>query len=244
MTMSSISSLSGMSGTMNMQGTHHRQRPNPAEMAENLFFKLDTSGQGYISKTDLQAALDSVKSGSTSNSADDLFSKLDTDSDGKVTKQEFSDVLTSMAQQMDQQFANMRMSGTMGGGHGGGMPPPPPPGGKDGGFTKDELSSQLKEIGSTDSNRSSLISSIVQNFDAADTNGDGKVSFKEAMSFDQAARSSSSATGAANAADTATSTTADTSSTKLMQQIMRLMQAYNVGENRSNSAAALLSVAA
>jgi hypothetical protein len=81
----------------------------------------------------------------------------------------------------------------------------------------------------------------VQNFDAADTNGDGKVSFKEAMSFDQASRSSSSAT---SAADTATSTSADTSSTQLMQQIMRLMQAYNVGETRGGSTTSLLSVAA
>ncbi len=249
--MSSISSLSGMSSTTITQGAHHRQRPNPTEMAENLFSKLDAAGQGFISKTDLQSALDSVKSGSASSSADELFSKLDTDSDGKVTKQEFSDVLTSMAQQMDQQFANMRMSGAMGGmggGQGGGMPPPPPPGGKDNGFTKDELSTQLNEIGSTDSNLSSLISNIVQNFDAADTNGDGKVSFKEAMTFDQASRSSSSATSSTstsstNATDTA-STTADTSSTKLMQQIMRLMQAYNVGENRGGSSTSLLSVSA
>jgi hypothetical protein len=82
----------------------------------------------------------------------------------------------------------------------------------------------------------------VQNFDAADTNGDGKVSFKEAMSFDQASRSSSSS--ATSAADTATSTSADTSSTQLMQQIMRLMQAYNVGETRGGSTTSLLSVAA
>jgi Ca2+-binding EF-hand superfamily protein len=248
-TMSSISSLSAMSATMTMQGTHHRQRPNPTEMAESQFAKLDTTGQGYIDKAALQSALDSVKSGSASSSADELFSKLDKDSDGKVTKQEFSDVLTSMAQQMDQQFANMRMNGAtgsmgaIGGGHGGGMPPPSPAGGKDGGFTKDELSSQLEEIGSSDSTRSSLISNIVQNFDAADTNGDGKVSFKEAITYDQASLSSSSGTTTSTTASTTASTEADSTS-KLMQQVMRLMQAYSVGETRGGSTTSLLSVAA
>lgn len=239
--MSSISSLSSIGSTMMTQGMQHRQRPNPTQMAENLFSQIDTSSQGYIEKADLQAALDKTASGSSS-SVDDLFTKLDSDSDGKVTKQEFSDVLTALAEQMDQQYSSMRMNNAMqGGGMGGagGMPPPPPPG-DDAGFTKEELTSQLEEIGGSDSQRSSLISSVIANFDEADTDGDGKVSFKEAMAFEQ----SSSATRASTSAGESTTTASDTDSeARLMQQIMRLMQAYHIGGDR-NGVASTLSVTA
>jgi Ca2+-binding EF-hand superfamily protein len=239
--MSSISSLSSISSTMMTQGMQQRQRPNPTQMAENLFSRIDTSSQGYIEKADLQAALDKTTSGSSS-SVDDLFTKLDSDSDGKVTKQEFSDVLTALAEQMDQQYSSMRMNNAMqGGGMGGpsGMPPPPPPG-DDAGFTKEELTSQLEEIGGSDSERSSLISNVITNFDEADTDGDGKVSFTEAMAFEQ----SSSATGASTSASESATTASNTDSeARLMQQIMRLMQAYDIGGDR-NGGASTLSVTA
>lgn len=237
--MSSISSLSSISG-MITQGMQQRQRPNPTQMAENLFSQIDTSSQGYIEKADLQAALDKTASGSSS-SVDDLFTKLDSDSDGKVTKQEFSDVLTALAEQMDQQYSSMRMNGAMqGGGMGGpgGMPPPPP--GGDAGFTKEELSSQLDEIGSSDSERSSLISSVIENFAAADTNGDGKVSFQEAIAYEQSTRSTGSS---ASASESTTSASDTDSEARLMQQIMRLMQAYDIGGDR-NGGASTLSVTA
>lgn len=239
--MSSISSLSSIGSTMITQGMQQRQRPNPTQMAENLFSRIDTSSQGYIEKADLQAALDKAAAGSSS-SVDDLFTKLDSDSDGKVTKQEFSDVLTSLAEQMDQQYSSMRMNNAMQGGSmggPGGMPPPPPPG-DDAGFTKEELTSQLEEVGTSDSERSSLISNVITNFDEADTDGDGKVSFKEAMAFEQ----SSSATGASTSASESTTTASDTDSeARLMQQIMRLMQAYDIGGDR-NDVTSTLSVTA
>lgn len=64
------------------------------------------------------------------------------------------------------------------------MPPPPPVERRERvpairGFTKDELTSQLSDIGSSDSTRSSLISNIINNFDEADTDSDGKVSFQK-----------------------------------------------------------------
>lgn len=238
--MSSINSLSSISSTMITQGMQQRQRPNPTQMAENLFGQIDTSSQGYIEKADLQAALDKTASGS-SGSVDDLFTKLDSDSDGKVTKQEFSDVLSALAEQMDQQYSSMRMNEAMQGGGmsgAGGMPPPPPS--DDAGFTKDELTSQLDEVGGSDTERSSLISNVITNFDEADTDGDGKVSFKEAIAFDQ----SSSATSASTSASEATTTASDTDSeARLIQQIMRLMQAYDIGGER-NGGASTLSVTA
>lgn len=246
--MSSIGGI-GSNPSMMMQGMGGMKRPDPAQLAKNLFAKLDTSGQGYIQKADLQAAFDKVTSSSSSSgtttNVDDLFSQLDGDSDGKVTQQEFSDTLKQVAEQLDNQFMNTRMSGAMPGGGMGGMPgggmggmPPPPPGGKDdSGFTKDELSSQLSEIGSSDSKRSSLISNIVGNFDAADSDGDGKVSFKEAMAYDQSTASSSAATATTN---TATSASDADVGARVMLQIMRLMQAYSGG----NDPASTLSVTA
>jgi Ca2+-binding EF-hand superfamily protein len=231
--MSSINSI-GSSNSMAMM--HGMRRPDPAKMAEQLFDKLDTSGQGYLQKTDFESAFSSISSsGSSSTDVDSLFTQLDGDSDGKVTKQEFSTALSQLSEQLDQQFQSGRMQeamqmGGMGGPGGmGGMPPPPPPA-NDEGFSKDELNSQLEEIGSTDSKRASLISSIVENFDAADTDGDGKVSFQEAMAFDQASKTSSSSDSSASA----TVSTED-SEARVMMQIMKLMQAYMTGDQAAQS---------
>jgi Ca2+-binding EF-hand superfamily protein len=240
--MSSINSVgTGNSAMTMMQGMQRRQRPDPAEMAANLFSQLDTNGQGYLEKSDLQAAFNKVTSSTSTASAssstdsassvDDLFAQLDSDGDGKVTKQEFSDTLAKISEQLDNQFMNMRMQQ-------GGMPPPPPGAGNDAGFTKEELTSQLEEIGSSDSKRSALISNIVNNFDKADSDGDGKVSMKEAMAYDQTLQSAStasvSATSSNDGATTATTSDADLSK-KILQQIMQLVQAYHVGTESNTS---------
>lgn len=222
------------SNSMNMQGMHGgRRRPDPAEMAEKLFSKLDTNGQGYIEQSDLQNAFSQIGSTGESGSASDLFAKLDSNSDGKVTKDEFSSALKAAAEELDSQFASMRMQEGMSGS----MPPPPPPPGNDAGFTKDELSSQLDEIGSSDSQRASLISDIVQNFDEADTDGDGKVSFKEAMAYDQGQSSATGSTSSQTVAGT------EDSSRKLMMQIMQLMHAYNPEGSDRNTAATIITTA-
>lgn len=242
--MSSINSIgTGNSAVAMMQGMQRRQRPDPAEMAANLFSQLDTNGQGYLEKSDLQAAFNKVTSSTSSASAssstdsassvDDLFAQLDSDGDGKVTKQEFSDTLAKISEQLDNQFMNMRMQQ-------GGMPPPPPGAGSDAGFTKEELTSQLEETGSSDSKRSALISNIVNNFDKADSDGDGKVSMKEAMAYDQTLQSASTSTASVSAtssndgATTATTRDADLSK-KILQQIMQLVQAYHVGTESNTS---------
>ena len=253
--MTSISGISNSSAMMQgMSGMRAMQRPDPAQMAENLFTQLDTSGQGYLQKADLQSALDKLSSSASSTSdssnVDELFASLDADSDGKVTKNEFTDGLKKLQDSLEQQFQDGRMQMAMqaDGMNGmGGMPPPPPAqGGNDEGFTKDELSSQLKETGSSDSSRSSLISSIVQNFDKADTNSDGKVSFQEAMAYQQS--STSSSTSQQSAASSEDSTTASSASSagnseaKVMMQIMKLMHAYMA--NNSASTSSTLSVSA
>jgi hypothetical protein len=131
----------------------------------------------------------------------------------------------------------------------GGMPPPPPPPQNDAGFTKDELSSQLQQIGSADDERSSLISSLVENFVKADTNSDGKVSFQEAMAYQHDSSSIGTSASAADSATSGTDAALSSSSSsnleaKLMLQIMRLMHAYGAGSESDTTAASSLSVTA
>lgn len=251
---SNIGSI-GSNSAMTMQSMRGMKRPDPTQMADKLFAKLDTSGQGYLTKADLQTAMDKVSSASstassgTASSVDDLFAKLDTDSDGKVTKQEFSDTLKKVADELDNQAMSMRMSGGMqGGGMGGGMSgmggmPPPPPQDGGSGFTKDELSSQSSEIGSSDSQRSSTITDIVNNFDTADTDGDGKVTLKEAMAYEQSTQDSAASSSATSTTATAPASDRDLE-TKVLAQIMKLMQAYGAGNDQTGNLLSTLSVTA
>lgn len=244
---SSIGSYSSASAAFN--------RPDPSQMASKLFSKLDTKGQGYIEESDLQSAFSQVfsatGSSTASSEASSLFSALDSDSNGQVTESEFSSSVQKLAEALDNQAFGSRMAGGMGGAGGmgsmGGMPPPPPPQEDDGGFTKDELSSQLEEIGSTDSERSSLISSVVDNFEAADANGDGKVSRAEAMAYQQ---SSSASTSSATSTSASTSSSASGSSTdklsttahsdaRMMHRLMELMRAYGTEADSAGSSVAV-----
>jgi Ca2+-binding EF-hand superfamily protein len=254
-TISSVASSGYSASTTQSVGRHNR--PDPAKLAETLFSSLDTSGKGYVEIADLQAAMDSTAtaSGKTSAvSASDVFTSLDSDSDGKVTKQEMTDSIKKLADDLETQFQSSRMSHAMAGmggpGGAGGMPPPPPPPKDDSGFTKDELSSQLSAADSTDTKRTSLLSDIVKNFDAADTDGDGKVSFQEAMNYQStSAAAASSATTSSSASTSNTATATSSSSTggstekKVMRQIMQLVAAYvDFGGTASGSAGAGVSV--
>lgn len=147
-----------------MGGMSGAQRPDPSKMADRLFSKLDTKGRGYIEKDDLQSALDQVppnKSSGAVPSADDIFQALDNDGDGKVTQQEMSDSVTKLVDQLNGQLQNMRM------------------GGKGGGMSKSDHGSRVDGADRTEQ----TLNSLTQNFDAADTDHDGKVSMQEAMAY-------------------------------------------------------------
>lgn len=194
-----------------------------SSMASSLFSKLDTRKQGYFELSDLKSAFESIQD--QQSQPDEVFAMLDGDGDGKVTQSELTSSMQSVADSLDAQFNDMRMSMAMAGS---GMMPPPPPQ-NDTGFTKDELSSQLDEIGSSDSKRSSLISSIVANFDQADTDGDGKVSFSEAMAYNQSssgAASTASSASAVSSSSGAGSTTGSRDEEAFLARLMQLMQAY------------------
>jgi Ca2+-binding EF-hand superfamily protein len=296
-----ISSVNSSSSVM-LGGMKNMQRPDASKMAEDLFSKLDTSGKGYIEKSDLASALSNISgsSSSSSSAADEMFTKLDSNGNGKVTQEEVSATLEKIASQLDGPFPRMRLQegqnsqGSQGelppppppqegnqnpqstsstdsssssqssdpadtNGDGtvsakeafayaekqllsandsssttnadaqmmqmlGGMPPPPKNGGLDDqGFTKDQLTSMSKEVSSTDSQRSQIMSDIASNFDAADTNGDGKVSGSEARAFEES-KSSSSTDSSSNGSSTVASNTSDA---QFMKQMMDLLHAYS-----------------
>ena len=238
--MSSVIGISSSyaSSYSDISATNRRQRPDPAKMAEDLFTKLDTSGKGYIQASDLESALSGLATTSSTQSASDIFSQLDSDSDGKVTKDELSTSIKKMAEELDSQFNQMRMQG--------GMPPPPPSGTQesDSGFTKDELTSQLSEIGSSDSARSSLTSKVVESFDKADTNSDGKVSFQEAVAYDQSTKTSSSTDSSSTSSVSGVTTTAKTDA-QVFRQLMELLRMYgNDGQSDQCTLSTLLSISA
>ncbi len=251
--MSSVSSVSSSAATnyTAVSATQRRHRPDPAKMAEDLFSQLDTSGKGYIDESDLESALSgtttstsSTKTASSSASASEIFNQLDSNGDGKVTKDELSTSIAKLAKSLDSQYDQTRVQG--------GMPPPPPS--DDAGFTKDELSSQLSAIGSSDSARSSLISKIVANFDKADSNQDGKVSMQEAMAYDQSTSTSTSsnASNASNASSDSTTTSSSTATTasekteaQIFRQIMELMRSYgHTAQSGQSTSSSLISTSA
>uniref|UniRef100_UPI0035B1825E EF-hand domain-containing protein n=1 Tax=Accumulibacter sp. TaxID=2053492 RepID=UPI0035B1825E len=84
---------------------------------------------------------------------------------------------------------------------------------------------------------------LVTNFDQADTNGDGKISFQEAQAYQEenaAVRSSASASSAASSAGNDADTRSDA---RLASQIARLMDAYGSGNGgRGGASAELASV--
>ena len=209
-----------------------------SQLSSKLFSALDTKSQGYLEKSDFASAFSKLSSSSSSSSSsasvEDVFSALDSNSDGKVTKDEFASTLAKLQEQFD---SSRLHGGGQGGPQGAGGPPPPPPA-DDAGFTKDELSSQLEEISSSgDSKRSELLSKIVNNFEAADTDSDGKVNFTEAMAYDQSSQNNT-------ASDASSASSANSTDAGIMMKIMQLMHAYGNGEDKSNSLASLLSVSA
>ncbi|MCB5187166.1 EF-hand domain-containing protein [Methylobacillus caricis] len=149
-----------------------------SQIASSIFSKIDTSNKGYIEQSDLQTAFNNIDSSDNGANINELFSSLDSDSDGKLTESELSDGVSNLLSQLNSQFDSSRVQG--------GMPPPSPPQGdeEDEGYTQDELESIASST--SDSKLSSLMSNVAANFEAADTNEDGKVSAKEAMAYEQA----------------------------------------------------------
>ena len=157
-----------------------------SKFAEALLTSLDSDSSGSVDSTEFSSAALELANGDESV-VNDVFSSLDSNKDGSISLDELTSILSAQSTMAS-----------------GGMPPPPPsaPQGKeDNGKTKDELTAMASDVSSSDSNLASLLSSVVENFDAADTNGDGKVTAAEAMAYQRSSQeTSASGTDASNVA--------------------------------------------
>lgn len=235
MSISIGSSISAYSASSSLRP----QRPDAATVAGDIFSKLDTKGQGYLQLSDFKDAFASIDSDSaSSSSAEEVFAQIDADSDGKVTQDELTSKLQELADTLDSQFNQSRVAG--------GMPPPPPPQGEDQGLTEDEMTAMASDAASTDTNLASLLSTVVSNFDAADTDGDGRVTFKEAQAYAQqnASSSSTSESSTSTATSASTAATSSDSSSAVLRRILDLVRAYGLGEEGSTSNSSAISVSA
>lgn len=221
--MSSISSVSGYSAlsSVYLQSNRASQRSQTDEQTVLPFTQATRQGTATTS--------------SNAVSSSDLYASLDTDGDGTVTEQEFSDKLSSVLEELSSQLDGARPQG--GPSAMGGMPPPPPPqntdDSEDTGFTVDELSAQLEEIGSTDETRASFLSNVIENFDDADSDGDGKVTFKEAMALQESQSAAATATDEDSSAATTTTTVAEDDTNQLLAQILKLAQTYGLASEQN-----------
>ena len=224
--MSSINSISGGGFSMTMSGT---KRPDPSKMADDLFSKLDTTGKGYLTKSDLQSAAtqlpgsdSSNSSGSTSSSAnvDELFKKLDANGDGNITKDE----LTSGLKQLADAFGGQNV--TSGGGKAGASAA---------GGTPPSGSGNAKSTSSTNGTSSTQSSSTSKTYDPADTNQDGTVSAQERIAYAQKQLASQLQSSASSASSNSASSTSMSSDAKIFKQITDIMHAYGGSDSGSNN---------
>jgi len=196
-----------------------------SQISSNIFSKLDTSNQGSIDATTLSKALSGSADDQSSDQVSDLVSSMDTDGDSKITKSELSQGIENLFNQL--QSASQQAGGAQGmpppppGGAGG---PPPPRNGKDEedtGLTQDQMQEMVSST--DDSKLSELLNSVASNFEAADTNGDGKVTQQEAMEYQQSQSSDSS-----NQAGSSQQKNA-------LEQVAKLIKTYGLDQDTSSS---------
>ncbi len=203
-----------------------------SQITSNIFSKIDTGNQGYLEKSDLTSALSGL-SNDDDTSAEEVFNQIDTDGDGKITKSELSAGVETLLSQLETGSFNNIKEGTpppppngMGG-----MPPPPPPEASESEGVTEEEAAEIA-ASSTDSNLSSLMQTISENFEAADADGDGKVSREEAMAYVQDSGMSNDAT------KTASSNTS-TQDALIQNMIAELVKSYGFDTESSSSLSAL-----
>lgn len=191
------------------------QRPDPSQMVDKMFAKIDTTGKGFIDKSDLQAAFAQTSSSGTASSAasvDDVFKKLDSNGDEKITKQEMSDGIKKLSDELNSQYNDMRTSSKGGKPPAGGGAPP-----------------------SGNGSASQSSSSSTKTYDPADADQDGKVSAKELIAYesDQAAKSTAESTSQSN----------DASVMKRIMQLAHLYGNIDQPSGQSASASTLSATA-
>jgi Ca2+-binding EF-hand superfamily protein len=233
--MSSIGSIGNSSAYSNAASNVQRQRPDRSKIADEVFSKIDTKSQGYLEVSDLESAFSKISSDTSSSgtsssanatnaaSINDLFKKLDGDGDGKVTKSEFSDGLKKLSDQLDSQFNASRTIDATGtqanqGAQGAKGAPPPPPGGggrgdgdgDGGGISQDQMTEMASDVSKTNSAAGASLAKVAENFEAADTNEDGKVSMQETLAYIEKTAAASNSTGTTATSSASAGTTSGT----------------------------------
>jgi Ca2+-binding EF-hand superfamily protein len=179
-----------------------------AQMASEMFTKIDTKNQGYIDQTTFASAV----AGDDASGAEEAFKALDSDSDGQLTKSELTKGIENLLSQLNR--ASIQSQGDAD------RPPPPPEGGQeDAGLTKDELTKMASET--KDSKLSGQLSTVASNFEAADTNQDGKVTQQEAIAYAKSKSESASSSSA-----TTESTGSATKNEAAMKKVAELLSHY------------------
>lgn len=186
------------------------------EAAGNLFGKLDSQNKGYLEQSDFSGLLNGLQNDEASTKSEELFSSLDSDKDGQLTSSEFSDSFSNLL------YSAEGTLGPMG-------PRPAPP--EDSGKSKEELTALLEELEQDDEKSTQGLQSLLDNFDTADADGDGKVTMQEAKSFRESQQTESSSL----ASKVSTGSDQSESISKLLSRTMQqLMDTYG-GLTKTNS---------
>ncbi len=188
---------------------HMRQRPSAEQLqqqAASAFEKLDSSQKGYLEQADFTAILSGLSGAADEEQSSAWFSQLDADQDGKLTATEFSTAVSEQLYDAKGLLAGPR-----------GMPPmgPPP---ADEGKTLEELTAMAEELSSVDSQAAAGLQSIIEQFDSADQNQDGKVTMQEAMALQE-----QQGVTQQQGRDTDSRTTGDR---QLQQTLLQLLKSY------------------
>lgn len=181
---------------------------SPTETIEQVFSQLDTTGKGYLDAADFESAFESLGLGSgdgslTEAGAEEVVSVLDVDGDGRVTTDDMTQGLQALTSSLGLsrgQDASASLEAL------GGMPLPPTPE-QVLGFTEEELRGQYATLASAEDADpedagTQLLAGILDDFEGADADGDGRVSGEEAMAFAQSLQSATAV--AEEASETAT----------------------------------------
>jgi Ca2+-binding EF-hand superfamily protein len=177
---------------------------------DDIFSSLDTKNQGYLDKSELQAAFDQNSTDTTANAqkVDQIFKTLDTNGDGQISKDEMSAGINQLASQ---------------GGTGSTQTAAAPQ------HVGNAAAAHAHRSGGGDKSSSSSDASSTT-YAAADTNQDGTVSLQELLAY-QGVQTSGSGTG-----DTS-QTNSQNSLDAVMKIVDQLAQTY--GQFNQDSSAAV-----
>ena len=118
----------------------------------DFFKKMDTDSDGKVSKSELQAMLESMQKVSNKNgtsNVDELFSKIDTDGDGSISETENTTAMEKMK--------------------GKGSPPPPPPPHNGASEIKSGIQNLISSLTeSEDSESTSTLQSLLESLQESD----------------------------------------------------------------------------